>query len=267
MTIAFVQHASATTNLTTGTTGTSAPTFAATAGAGNCLVACVSVGQNASSGPSVASVTTNGTAENWVLGATVTRNSTSNGDGYQTCAIWVNPNTGGGQKIIDCNISSPSSFASGNNGAVFADIYEFSGLVLSSVVDKTVTSSGGPSSTTFTSTATATLSQATEVAIGMAGTNGFTATCTITGPSSPWVNETTLTSTWDTAGVFGGSRSGYDILSATTAVTYSGTCTNADGGFGAVCVTLLGSTGVPITIPPLGAITSRQQAVRRSFSF
>lgn len=63
MAITVVQHASATSQFTSGTSGTCAPAFASNTTAGNCLVACFSHA-NGVAAPTI-TVTTNGTTENW----------------------------------------------------------------------------------------------------------------------------------------------------------------------------------------------------------
>lgn len=244
MTISVVQHASVTKNQASGTTATAAPTFASNATAGNCLVACITVGVQHGT-PSISSVTTNGTAEHWVLAKSQTVNSTFINDGIQVVAVYVNPNTGGGQKIIDVNCSFTTSLASGNDAEILVDIYEVSGLVSSSVTDKTASSQVAAGSTSWTSTATATTSQASEIFIGVVGANGFSGVAAITGPSSPWTNETTLNSSYGSGTCLTAQRSGFNIVSSTGTATYSGTITNDDGGYAAVVATLLGGATGP----------------------
>lgn len=244
MTISVVQHASVTKNQASGTTATAAPTFASNATAGNCLVACITVGVQHGT-PSISSVTTNGTAEHWVLAKSQTVNSTFINDGIQVVAVYVNPNTGGGQKIIDVNCSFTTSLASGNDAEILVDIYEVSGLVSSSVTDKTASSQVAAGSTSWTSTATATTSQASEIFIGVVGANGFSGVAAITGPSSPWTNETTLNSSYGSGTCLTAQRSGFNIVSSTGTATYSGTITNDDGGYAAVVATLLGGATSP----------------------
>ena len=67
MTITLVQHASNTGTFTSGTSGTVTATFGASTTAGNCLVACLSLGGAASAANMSVSPNTNGSTENWTL--------------------------------------------------------------------------------------------------------------------------------------------------------------------------------------------------------
>jgi hypothetical protein len=240
VTISVVQHSSTTKTLTTGTTGTAAPAFTAAAGAGNCLVVAVSMLQGGQPTLSVGSVTTNGSAENWVVGKSILENP---GIGTSAlAAIWVNPSTAGSQTIIDVNVASTVSFAT-DNCLVLVDIYEVSGLAASSVVDKTASSDSSSSAAgTWTSTATATTTQASEIYFGVVGAQ-HSGTLTIAATAAGWTSETKLTGT--VSGNSIAQISGFQIVTATGTATYSGTLTSSSE-FAACAVTLFGASGTTI---------------------
>lgn len=129
---------------------------------------------------------------------------------------WINQNIAGGQTSIVISFSGTGGFA-----GAFA--FEWSGLATSGGVDKKNATVGSGNS--WTSGTTGTLTQANEVAFGFGEADSNGATPTITGPVSGFTNLTPLSG-------FGGIDSGaiiagYQQVSATTALTYAGTCTNA----------------------------------------
>jgi len=136
-------------------------------------------------------------------------------------------------------------------GTVTADAYwiiwEIAGLGTAPTVDKT---SAGPlkaGTTSWTSNATAALSAAAELAIGITAHGPNTgAGGTITGPATLWTNQTSFF--WSGGGTAIG---GHQITSATTAVTYSGTTSTFDF-YTAVVATFLpgGAAGPPFTAIP-----------------
>src|SRR6185312_8290690 len=136
-------------------------------------------------------------------------------------------------------------------GTVTADAYwiiwEIAGLGTAPTVDKT---SAGPlkaGTTSWTSNATAALSAAAELAIGITAHGPNTgAGGTITGPATLWTNQTSFF--WSGGGTAIG---GHQITSATTAVTYSGTTSTFDF-YTAVVATFLPGTGT--AGPPFTAI-------------
>jgi len=209
--VAFVQAAS-NTGTSTVTVTLGSPTTA-----GNCLVACIAMG-NASGTASVASVKLGGAADNWSQLKAV-------GDlavGAEQLAVWADPSCAGGQTAVavTLNVALVS----------LVWVFEFSGVAASAVLDQSATfDSAGGTNSTFSVTSGAT-TQASEVAVGCV--YGFNTT--ITGPSSPWVNEATITSTTRTL------QAGYDILSSTGTVTYSGSF-GAAAFNGQILVTLFGA--------------------------
>jgi len=235
---AYVQHATNSASFTSGTSGTVTVTISAAA-AGNCLVAAInSSGSNGT--PSVSSVKTGSSVENWAKGVELDDASNT-----ACAAIWVDPNTAGGGTTVAVTVAFGATASATNTCEVFVDVFEFSGVASSSPVDKTSTGATGSNSSSWTSGATATTAQASEVAIGTIGATALSGTSTVTGPSSPWVNESTLSGTV----VLGGSsfntyaQSGYQILSATGAVTYSGS-TSVSTLWDTVVLTLKGAGSV-----------------------
>lgn len=185
----LVQHAS-----NTVTSGSSiSATFGSNTTSGNTIVVCVS---NESS-RTVSSVALTGSSDTFAKA--VSAGTTDE------CEIWYDSSNSGGHTVVTVTFSSTVTAAQ-------VDVYEWNGISPSTPVDKTHTGTGTSSS--WSSGATATLSQAAEVAFAVVCCAG--ASITITGPSSPWTNESQLVTTND------GQLSGYQQVSATTALTYSG---------------------------------------------
>jgi hypothetical protein len=183
--------------------------------AGNCLV--VGVGAVQATVPTVSTITLGGSSTNLVDAESLTGN-TCDGE------IWLIWNIAGGQTAVVVTFNAGSGAGQGN--AAWA--MEWSGILATgSPADK----SNGASaiSTSWSSGSSGTLSQAEELAIGVAASD---ATSTVlTGPGSPWTNLAQITA--------GGCSmiTGYQVVSAATAQTYSGSQT-ADGGYVAVIATL-----------------------------
>lgn len=216
MSITLVQSGSNT------STGGVTVTLGANTTAGNCLVALIS-GTNGT----VSGVKLGGAAGNWALQAS---NTTA-----CDVEIWADPNCAGGQTSV--------AVTSSTGGGITCQVYEFSGVVLASPLDKTANNSA--SSTSWTSTATATTTLASEAWVGVVGTadSGLT----LSGPASPWNNSSSLTATSKGGNVQ--SLSGYQITSSTGAATYAGTGTSAGFPYGAVVVTLKGAATAPSSAP------------------
>lgn len=266
MTIAVVQHASTTTAFTSGTSGVSSPAFASNTAAGNCLVAVFSV-NGASATPTVSSVTTNGTAENWAL-------AKKDADGF--IFFYVDPDTGGGQKIVDVNLALGFTATTSNSACITVDIYEVSGLGVTVTVDQTITDDQDTTpGTTWTSTATPTTTQANEIWFGAVSVSPSAAntTSTIT-PAGSWTNETTLSSSIQVGGTSTSDkfetfqRSGFEVVGSTGAATYNGTC-SASSFWNAGVITLYGTssaTGIaavaeaPLTVSAAGTVAATGSA-------
>ena len=210
--------------------------------AGNCLVVCVFLYDAAGgSARTVSGITIGGSADNFGSSASVAAGSSSANTGR--AEIWCDPDCAGGQTSLVVTLSGALG---GSLIGFCVQYYEISGLALSSVADQTA-GNAGASSASWTSTATGSTSQASEIAIGMTGNFGGS-TVTITGPGSPWTNETQLNAGMDAALL-----SGYDILSSTGTATYSGSLSTSEP-YAAAVVTLKGASTpqtVSLTTPNL----------------
>lgn len=262
MAIAFVQHASTTAQYTSGSSATTSATFASNTTAGNCLVACwtLEVLASGSSGPVFSSINTNGAVENW------------SGQGYGAdpqVGIDVNPNTGGGQKIINLNWSFGGTATTSNSCCALVDIYEFSGLVLSGVTDQVTGFSN--SNIAWDSGATSTTTLANELWIGNVGIwiATFNTTSTVTPPGA-FTNQTLLQSSAQLGGTGTSSRlfvyqqSGYQIVSSTGTAEYNGTASQQSSSTWAANVFTLKAAGSFVNTP---SIQNLRQAVNRACRF
>ena len=163
--------------------------------------------------------------------------------------IWYLDSIAAGQTTVTVTFSGSTAHAS-------AVAYEVSGTGgAGGSLDKT-SSNGqtGSGSVSWTSSSTGTLAQASEIAVGACffGTVGSS----ITGPSSPWTNVRVPAS--------GNSiEAGYNIVSATTALAYAGSCTGAGTVRTAtVIATFKAGSG---TVPRAQVPHSRAAMVRSSF--
>lgn len=219
MAIALVQSKSA-----TGTSGTSITvTLNSNTTAGNCLVVCVGTDESTDN-PTVSGVTLGGSAGNFAAANTAYSNTDLNS------AIWVDPNCAGGQTSVVISLTG----GAGGGTEVAAYVLEFSGVQTSSAVDKAPTGQNS-SGTTWTSGSTGTLSQANEVAVACLYDTTTPAT-----PGSPWT-ELTATAGTDHLAV------GYQVVSATTALTYNGT-SSTSGFYGCCIITLKALTNVSVAL-------------------
>jgi hypothetical protein len=213
---------------TTGATKTSSPATATipSTTAGNCIVACIGGYSSGSTTSSISSVKL-GTVD--TFSSAVSSVLADVGES----AIYVDPNCSGSQTSVVVTFT--------NFVDVAIDVYEVSGLLTSSVVDKT--NSGSSSSTTsISSGATGTLSQTNEIVFGCVGSAGGLSAF----PGSPWVND----------GNTSIGAAGYNIVSATTSLTYTATC--GTDFWTAVIASLKGIA----SLSPAGAQT--RQAVKRA---
>jgi hypothetical protein len=158
------------------------------------------------------------------------------------CEIWADPNCAAGQSSVTVSFSGLTGGGNPSRFAIY--VMEWSGINTASPVDKT-NSGVSVSSSTFSSGATGVLTQADEVIIGAITSGGSGGTQTITGPSSPWANFAQL-SPVSTVGFL----AGYQVVSATTSQTYSGTIP-AGSAFTA-CIASFKATGTPALVqsPP-----------------
>jgi len=206
--ITLVQHAQGapTSGSTTCTATLGSPTTA-----GNTLIVAVGfvIGTT-----SVSGITLGGAAGNFAQDLSVS--NTTAAIQPMTAACWSDPNCAGGQTSV------VATFGASTNAAM--DVYEVSGLVTASPLDQKASSQNGNSSgTSFDSTSTATTTAASEFWVGMCTAISATSgNASITGPSSPWTNETLFA-----IGSLTGVLSGYQITSSTGAADYSGTISPA----------------------------------------
>lgn len=205
--------------ITSGTSLTITLTSATTAG--NCLVVAVG-GTQSSTNPSVTGVTIGGSADNFAKAKSV------NVAGDADAEAWVDPNCVGSQTSVVITFAA----GSGTSQGCGAWVMEWSGLA-SAPTDKTNSGTGGTSS--WSSGASGTLTQASEVVIGCV--MSFTSGGSLSTPTSPWTELGTLT-----AGTGNNFAAGYQIVSATTSLTYNSTLSGGAQAWAAVIVSLEAST-------------------------
>jgi hypothetical protein len=202
--VAIVQSKSGSSATTPLTITLSAPT-----GAGNSLIVLV-VGSGVTANPTTYACTLGGAAGNFVQDTTF-----GTATDAATGATWRDQPAVAGQTSVAIS-------ATGGSGtlAIMATVYEVNDLA-ASPFDKTAKAVSSPGGTTWTSTATATTTQANERLFGANFTTVGSAFGTITGPSSPWSNipqvnqaQGTFFSSWIT---------GAQDVAATGAYTYNGT--------------------------------------------
>ena len=205
--------------------------------AGNCLVVCAGMGQPGNQTPSVNGITLGGSAGNFASAVAASKT-------HVAATIWTDQNCAGGQTSLA--VTGP---ANGSSYELGVAAYEVSGLLTSSAVDKT-SSDTTANSSAWTSSATATTTNNSEIWFGVMG--GEVNATSFAGPSSPWNNTSNLgTST-------GIAIAGYQIVSATGAATYSGTFTGVTSNVWAcVAATLIGLPSLPSK-----TTFNRQQAVK-----
>lgn len=211
-------------------------TLGSTTITGNCLFA--GVGCNNAATASVSGITIGGSADHWAQATSVNVSSTDN----LLSAIWSNQG-------MTVNSTSVVVTVSVSGATLGATVIEWNGVASSGALDKTHTGTS-TSGANWSSGSSGVLTNTNEVAIGTTAC-ATGAALTITGPSSPWTN---LTQQGSAAGV--GELTGYQQVSATTALTYNGTQTNTSFANSASCIatfTLSGSITVNL---PLATINT-----------
>lgn len=190
------------------TSGALTVTLSATT-AGNCLVALIGSCADSGNG-TISGITLGGGADNWAQSAI----EGSGGD-HAIATGWADPNCAGGQTSVVISQTGGGGTVQG----LMAYVMEWSGL------GGTVDVSSGQSSAGFvsswTSGTTGATAQASEVAFGLTCGASNTRGPGLTGPSSPWTNETLLTVAGTTRDKF--LLCGYQILSSTGTQVYAGT--------------------------------------------
>jgi hypothetical protein len=201
----FVQSVSA--NATTGTAVTGTLGIATTAG--NCVFATVGESQDTTN-PTVASITLGGSADNWAASVSVHNNAECNSE------IWADPGCAGAATAVAVTFNA----GTGTNLGYALTAIEWSGITPTTPLDKT--SSGGSSTgtaTTYSTGATGTLGQATEVVISvvMAELPATSGTITITGPTGSFTDLTQVSPR-----TFLAAKTGYQAVTSTASITGTG---------------------------------------------
>jgi len=214
----------------TGTGTTVTVTLGAAAGLGNCLV--VPIAGLAAAAPSVSSVKIGGVADNFALAKKIGVASFSDLD----CEIWTDQNIGTSSTSVVGTFSASQT----DN---YAFVEEWSGIASSAAVDKT--NAGTTTNATFSSGSSGVLTNANEVVVGASVAASATGTTSETGPGAPWNNLAQIQ--LGTGTLIMGSQ----IVTATTAQTYSGTVSGGNGVFAsaAVIITLLEAAGTSTPSP------------------
>lgn len=129
-------------------------------------------------------------------------------------------------------------------------IYAYEVSVLTAF-DKGSTHDIASGTSSFTSNATATTTQANEVFFGIGHGSGVTDSSNIAGPASPWVNETSQ--------FLSGQQiiaiSGYNIVTSTQTATYSGTFPNSQATFADAAVATYKYTPTVLVSLPAARVT------------
>lgn len=188
--------------------------------AGNTLVACVTTSASPTN-PTVSSITLGGSADHWAQG--ITPIGTAGGSDEMIFA-WVDPNCAGGSAAVSITLSASA-------GSNVATVFEVPGIATSSPVDvQTGTNNDSTGLNSWSSGTSGTTSQASELAVGFIGSFKSTGVGTLVGPAAPWANMPQTTS----ASTHVGLVVGFQPLTATGTVVYSGTSSAVDGYCAAV---------------------------------
>jgi hypothetical protein len=238
MTLSLVQHAGGTTASNTITL-----TLSAT-GAGNALI--IVATYDSATDTDLQGVTLGGSGAGWASQLYVNATDT------EDASIWANFSIAGGQTSLVVTVPSGDTVS-----ALAVDAYEVSGGLVA--LDKTVHHEVDGTSGSWTSTATATTSSASEFILGVVtGFNNADTNFAFTGPSSPWVNETQLNLLTGAS-----SMSGYQIAASEAAFTYSGTAntTGSNLYYLAAVATFRASTASsgPVFHPRNSAVQAKRQ--------
>jgi hypothetical protein len=173
---------------------------------GSCLVACVA-GYDVGA---VEAVTSAASQDNWGTAAAVSAD-----DASTTCEIWINPGCTVAASTVTAGVTT--------SGLLMAQVFEFSGILASSPADVTTTGNDPSIVATSWSSGTSGTYEAGDVLIGMCSANNGSVAFTMTGPSSPWANESYLQASL--SGIFARMIAGYQITTGGGTMTYSGTNT------------------------------------------
>ena len=149
-----------------------------------------------------------------------------------TCEIWIDPDCGGGNTTV--------TVAATNPGLLMMQVFEFTGVLASSPIDVTTANGSASISNTSWSSGTSGTYAAGDVLVGMCSTSNAATVYTLTGPSSPWVNEASIGAnvTPNLARMI----AGYQVTSGGGTMTYAGTNTGFVR-YGAAAVALKAAGG------------------------
>ena len=169
----------------------------------NCLVACIG-GYHVGT---VTSVTSAASPTGWVSAAVLDVTGV-------TCEIWICPGITTGAATVTAQAT--------NAGQMGVTVFELAGVMASSPLDASAPGGSVPSPTvTSWSSGTSSAYQAGDVLIGLCASSRGTAGYTLTGPSSPWVNETAINTSL--SGISSRFLAGYQITTGGGTMTYAGT--------------------------------------------
>lgn len=183
-------------------------TLGSPTGTGHCLIVGIGEAENTTA-PSVSGITLGGSADNFALAVK------GSGASFTNAEIWADPGCAAGQTSVVVSFSGGTG--GGQGQAVYAE--EWSGLAVSSPVDKT--SQGTGTSASWASGLTGTLSQAAELLWGVSAFFGGS-TGTLTGPSSPWVNSSQVNE-----GTIVGLMAGHQPVTSATSQQYAGSISSS----------------------------------------
>ncbi len=196
--------------------GTLTATLPNPTGTGNSLVACIT--GSGSTGVRVPSgLTLGGAADHWQ--AAYTDPTTTGFAGY----IWYDPNCASGQVSVVLTASA----GAGTGLTSYLTVYEVTGVL---AFDKGSNGNSASSpAATWSSGATATTSQASEIFFG--AVSSTLEVPTVTGAGS-WTTQSTGAGTYDQA-------AGYQVVSSAGAATFSGTFSASGRAYAAVVATFM----------------------------
>ena len=218
------------------------PVTIAPTGTGHTLVVAMVLGNSGSSIQTITGITLGGSADNFGSSAAVAAGGLTG-----RVEWWLDPGCASGQTAVSITQSTAT-------GAVLTGfVYEFSGVLTTSPLDRNSQNPGITSGTTWSSNTTATTTESGELAVGIGGVYTATGPPTLAGPPPPWINETQTTINFSATN-YQTAITGYEVLSGTGTATYSGTTSITNGGAGAAGVITLkpGTTGATgqVTIGP-----------------
>jgi hypothetical protein len=201
-------------------------TFGSNTGSGH-LVIVAAGNYKAASVPHITGITLGGAADNFAVAEAESGNSCD-------AEIWGDPSAASAQDLIAVTFSA-SSLNKGGAAMEWANV---------GAQDTSAKNGGTGSGTSWSSGSSGVLSQPGELVIGIVFVEA-SAALTITGPGSPWTNLAQIAVSADI-----GALVGYQVVSGTGAVTYSGTTTT--GGWAAAIAAFKPSAASAVPRPIIG---------------